>query len=102
MLVMRYTLPVKQGRETELVELIKSMPDYGLPPAPHGERIYSGADFSPWDVVVYEADFESLDEYQAHMKEWFSAPRSREWLDKSRELGERGGGAELWTVEHVT
>ena len=101
MLVMRYTLYAKANCAAEIVKLHKSMPDYGLPRPPHGERMYSGADFSPWDVVIYEVDFESLDEYQAYMGELSSAPRVSEWLDKSRELTERGGRGELWTVEHL-
>jgi hypothetical protein len=101
MLVMRYTLYAKANCEAEIAKLHRSMPDYGLPRAPHGQRIYSGGDFSPWDVVIYEVDFESLDEYQAYMKEWSSAPRASEWMDKARESVERGGRGELWTVEHL-
>ena len=99
---MRYTLDVKTGCTEKLVELHKSRADeYGVPRPPHGERIYSGGDVSPWDVVIYEAEFESLTEYRAHMKETFAAPRMREWLDRVNELTLRGRRGELWTVEHL-
>jgi len=97
MQVIRFALQAKNGCTNELVEWVKSWPDYGLPIPPHGWRVYWHTQFSPWDVVVNE--IESLAEHEAWWKEWWAAPRAPEVAEKLGELTERGGGGEFWAVE---
>ena len=88
----------KDGCTNELVEWFKSWPEYGLPIPPHGWRVYSHSQFSPWDVVVNEIGFESLAEHETWWKEYWAAPRVREDMDRMAEIAERG---DLWTMEQV-
>jgi len=98
MLVMRMTEQAKQGCTSKLVEFFESWPD-DAPAPPHGWRIYWPTQFSPWNEVIFEAEFESLAEHEAWWKEFWASPRSGEWLEKKRELTERGGHGELWSVK---
>ena len=99
MKVVRWTWHAKKNCSRELIEAIKSYPEYGLPSPPHGGRFYSNTTLGPWDVVIQEADIESLAEYDAWMKESFAAPRLQEWIDLRSDLLDRGGGGEIWNVE---
>ena len=100
MKVVRMTYYAKSWCSRKLIEAFKAYPEYGLPDPPHGWRIYSESTFSPWDVVIHEVDFESLEECDAFLKELWAAPRIREYLDLHSDLIDRGGGAEFWNVEH--
>ena len=99
MYVIRFTYPVKIGRRNDLIELFKSMPEYGLPSPPHGWRIYRDTHLSPYNEVTNEMEFESMTEFEAWWEECWAAPRAREVFDKMMETVERGGGGELRRVE---
>jgi hypothetical protein len=99
--VTRWIENVKKGHVKELVELTKAMPDYGVPPPPHGVRVYSGGAFSDWDVVIYETEYENWEEYHAYMKEFYASSQGLEWLEEHRKHIERGGHGEQWTVDQV-
>jgi hypothetical protein len=99
MKVVRWTHHAKVQCSSELVKAIKSYPEYGLPKLPHGARVYSHSTLSPWQVVIFEVEFESLAEYAAWEEELWAAPRVHEWTDQLYSLKERGGGGEFWNVE---
>jgi hypothetical protein len=99
MIVVRWTWHAKQGCVPALREWIKSATEYGLPKLPHGSRLYSGSMLGPWDVVVWEVEFEDYAEFAAWNTAFWAAPRVSEYLDANKDLIERGGGGEVWHVE---
>ena len=99
MIVVRFTIKAKQGCTSNVVEWLKSLPDYGHPRSPHGERVYWSGPFSEWNVVIHEMTFENLDEYEAYFKEVYALPRIGEAIDKLLEFTESGGGSEAWNME---
>ena len=100
MLVVRRTLQVKRGSKRQLVELLRAIPDYGLPRAPQGERVYrAGPCGGPWDVIIWEAAYESMAEYEAWEKENRAAPRLGEHYEEVMKLIDRGNSTEFWDVE---
>ena len=102
MIVVRRTLQVKEGADNKLLALIKSWPDLGLPSPPHGVRVYTYGKASPWGIVIWEQDFESLAEQAAFMKEYFAHPSAGEETDKFMELVEsRGSTTEYWRMEQI-
>jgi hypothetical protein len=101
MFVARWVIEVKKGRINDVVNVIKSRPDYGLPQAP-AERLYTPTLFGPRNVVIIESDYEDQAEYEAVMKKMWAAPRWREWWDTYQELLERGGHGEQWHMEYLT
>jgi hypothetical protein len=85
-----------------LIELLKAIPDYGLPRAPQGERIYTAGSYGgPWDVVIWEAAYENMAEYEAWLKENEASPRLGEHYEKAMKLLERGSRTELWDMEEL-
>jgi hypothetical protein len=100
MIVIRWTNHAKHGGTSELVKAIKSYPEYGLPKLPHGARVYSPSTLGPWDVVIWEVEFDSEAQFTAFLAEFWAAPRAREFLEPMGPFKERGGGGEMWHVEH--
>ena len=101
MLVNRMTFNTKVGRTGELVELIKSGVDFGLPTPPRAWRVY-WPNISPYDVVIAEVEFQSLEEHAVYWEKWRTSPQVGEFLDKMQQLTERGGTDEVWHVEDLT
>ena len=82
--------------------MVKSWPALGFPSMPHGHRVYTSGEASPWGVVVWEIDFESLAEFETTSKEWAATPGSGEQFERFDKLVEsRGSTTEFWEVEHV-
>ena len=101
MLVQRNIENAKTGRVGEYAELLKAIPDYG-PAPPRRWRVYRAASFAPWDAVVFEIEFESMEERSAWWKSWShqdATPSQREWYDRRKELVDGGSKAELWRVD---
>ena len=98
MFVMRMIEQVKKGCTNELFEFFESWSEYA-PVPPHGWRIYQPTQFSPWDVVVMEAEFESLAEHETWWEKFWASPGAANWMERRRELTERGGHGELWRVK---
>jgi len=97
LIVVRRTMHVEPRNQPELVEMIKSIADLKLPNPPHRERVYTYGNFSPWDLVIWEQEFESLAEYEANRE-----GISTEQYKRMFELVEmRGSHTELWKVEHL-
>jgi hypothetical protein len=66
----------------------------------HGSRIYASTPLGPWDLVVWEIEFENHAEFAAWHSEFWAAPRVREYLSASDDLiVPCGGGGEVWHVE---
>jgi len=102
MLVVRRTLQVRDQDAQKFVELVKSWSDLGFPSPPHGHRIYTFGKASPWGLVIWEQEFESLTEYEAHWKEGAAVPGFGEQLKRFMELVDsRGSTTEFWKVEHL-
>ena len=99
MIAVRWTLPATNRGTHELAEAIKTWPEYGLPKAPHGWRVYLHSPLGPWGVVIWELVFENLAEYAAWSKEFWAAPRVKEFMDLQNNFTARGGGGEVWTME---
>ena len=95
----RWTWHAKKSCTDELVEAIKSWPEYGLPKPPHSWRVYWHSALSPWDVVVWEVEFADMAEYQAWIDEFYASPRVGEFYERRRGLTDRGGGGDVWNVE---
>ena len=99
MIAVRWTFNAKDKCTAELAEAIKTWPEYGLPKAPHGWRVYLHSPLGPWGVVIWELVFENLAEYAAWIKEFWAAPRVKEFMDLQNNFTARGGGGEVWTME---
>lgn len=93
MIVNRRAFNVKKGCMEELVALLVAErerldSDY---------RIYAPG-ISPFDVVVLELEFESLEEYETAWAEWSASPESDEFMEKFNGLTLPGGTNEVWTL----
>ena len=102
MLAIRIILKVKPGCAKKVVEWIKSLPEYGHPRSPHGERVYWKGPFSPRQVVIHELTFESLAEYESYTKEVRALPRIGEAIKKLGDLVESSDPNEAWSMEVLT
>ena len=101
-MVVRRTLQIREGKEKEFVEMVKSWSELGLPSPPHGHRIYTYGKASPWGLVIWEQDFESLAEKEAFDKEYWDVPEAHEQAGMFMELVESSGSTtEFWRVEHL-
>jgi hypothetical protein len=94
MFINRRTNKVKPWAMDELVKLTKA----------EFERIGSKGKIytpyiGPYDVIVFDFEYESLEAYQSSWEEWFASPEADEFLKKFNTLVESGGSNELWYVE---
>jgi hypothetical protein len=96
MIVDRRVFPVKPGCEAAVANLIKESID-GDPSYTRCYRIYT-PNISSYGVVVVEWEYEDLQEMQASWDAWYASPASSAFLEKWRELTERGGEGEVWNL----
>jgi hypothetical protein len=60
-------------------------------------RVYT-PQFAPLDLVMFEAEFESLADHQETMAQYTALPEHRLLLAKLDELTEAGGICEAWSL----
>jgi len=94
MFINRRTNKVKPGAMGEVVKLAKAEIERTGTKA----TVYTPY-FGPYDVVVFDFEFESLDAYRKKWEEWFASPEADRYMKKFRTLVEPGGSNELWNVE---
>ena len=94
MFINRRTNKVKPGAMEELVKLTKAEIERTKSKA----TVYT-AYFGPYDVIVFDFEFESLEAYQKFWDEWFASPEGDRFMEKYNTLVESGGSNELWNVE---
>jgi hypothetical protein len=63
----------------------------------HGYRIYT-PEIGPFEVLVVEWEFESMEEQQRSWAEWAARPDTPAFFEKWFKLFERGGGTEIWKL----
>jgi hypothetical protein len=85
-IVERWTWKVKPGHLDEFVELTKAERERFGQSDEHGSyRIYQ-ADYGPLDIVVGDWVFETEEQQQGAMAEWFAQPEAEEWMEKATGL----------------
>jgi hypothetical protein len=94
MFINRRTNKVKPWAMDELVKLTKAEIERTGGKA----KIYTPY-FGPYDVVVFDFEYESLEAYQKSWAEWFASPEADDFMKKFNTLVESGGSNELWYVE---
>jgi hypothetical protein len=94
MLVYRVTYLVKRGSMSELQQVISTGLTAMTPP--HGVRALVRSYGGPMDVLVYEFEFEDIQEHEEYWAEWF-ATRAEAFFDKVNPLVEHVS-REIWRV----
>lgn len=93
MIVNRRTFNLKPDRVEDALALAKAtQPAFG-----HNSRYYVPL-VAAWHVLVWEAEFQSLAEYDGAMAEYWTRPEAAEELKKWRECFAGGGANELWEL----
>ena len=95
MITNRRTFIVKRGRLQEAAALIKAEAERVDIANP--QRVYV-PEIAPFDVLVYEADYESLAEYEQVWAEWLASPEAAAFLEQWDAITETGGTNEIWTL----
>ena len=95
MIVNRQTMIVKPGRLDEAEAL--AVAETKRVSFPHSRRLYS-SNISPYDRLVFEAEFENLAEYEKFWAEWRASPETAAFQEKFNDLLEAGGTNEIWTL----
>ena len=96
MIVNRRTFVVKEGCWDEALAL--TVAETKRVSFPHPRRLYS-SNISPFDRLVFEAEFENLAEYVKFWAEWFASPEGAAFMEKWDTLTKSGGTNEIWTLE---
>ena len=96
MFIDRRVFPVKMGCMEEAVALVKGAIE-GNKSYKHGYRIYT-PEIGPFDVLVVEWEYESLEEQQRVWAAWFARPDTPTFAEKWNKVVERGGGSEIWNL----
>ena len=96
MVVQRNLLNVRQGCMEEAIALIKGAIEANKR-YKHGNRIYA-PEIGPFDVLVVEWEFESLEDYQRSWAEWAAGPDAPAFAEKWDKVFERGGSGEIWNL----
>jgi hypothetical protein len=65
---------------------------------PHPRRILT-VNIGPFDRLVFEAEFESLAEYEKFWAEYFASPEGVAFTEKLNSMLVSGGSNEIWTLE---
>jgi hypothetical protein len=94
MFINRRTNKVKPEAMAELVKLTKAE----IERAGAKARVYTPY-FGPYNMIVFDFEFESLEAYQKTWDEWFASPEGARYMEKFSTLVEAGGSNELWYVE---
>jgi hypothetical protein len=95
MIVNRQTMIVKPGCSDEAEAL--AVAETKRVSFPHARRLYS-SNLSPFDRLVFEAEFENLAEHEKFWAEWRASPETAAFLKKFNDLLEAGGTNEIWTL----
>jgi hypothetical protein len=53
---------------------------------------------APFDLLVYEAEYEDLSEYERLWADWAASPEAASFMEKWNALTEIGGTNELWEL----
>ncbi len=93
MLVNRRTFLVKPGCMEKLASLLIGERTSESPPS----RIYT-PDIGPFDVLVFELEFESLGAYEKFWSDWAAKPETEAFMEKWYALIKPGGKNEIWTL----
>ena len=102
MLVVRHIIHIKDGCQEKLVEALKAHTKAPFPSPPHEWRIYTWGEASPWGILIWEQEFESMAEKDAYSQEFQGTPGARELIESTGGFVEsRGSATEIWTVHHV-
>ena len=96
MIVNRRTFVVKGGCWEEAVAM--AVAETKRLSHPHARRIYL-SNISPFDTLVFEAEFENLAEYETFWADWFASPEGAAFAEKWDTLVRSGGTNEIWTLE---
>ena len=99
MLAFRLTLKVKPGRMGKALEMAKKVkkvaPDYK-------GRIYTPADFGPWETLIFEDTHESVAEREAYWDKYRGTPEFSAWWDEwFNEVADSGSSMEVWNLTEV-
>jgi hypothetical protein len=97
MLAYRRTWYIKLGRMGQARELIQQAVDIFKERSLVG-RAYSPR-FGPADVIVWEEDWESVEDHDKHWAEFRGDPETQEWFEAWHEVVERGGQQEVWRLQ---
>lgn len=93
MIVNRRTFVVKRGRFEEAVALFM---------AERERKGITGRIYVPetgsFDTIVMEQEYESLEEYEKDLSEYFASPEAAQFLEKWYDLTETGGTNEIWRL----
>lgn len=99
MIVNRRVFVVKRGAMEDLVAMMKAEAD----------RINLSVTFrlytpkiAPFDRVVAEYEFESLQDYEQFWTDWSARPETAEFMEEWFKLTEIGGTNEIWNLEVPT
>jgi hypothetical protein len=61
-------------------------------------RVYSSR-FGPTDVIVWEENFDSVEDHDRLWAELGGTPETKAWFQKWFELVELGGSQEVWNLQ---
>ena len=97
MIAVRFTHVVKPGCVGAVVALLKEHRDH---PATQDRaiRIYSTI-WGPSHAVIWEAEYESLAEWENAVAEWPRHPMAASFWKEMDKLVESGGTREIWNLE---
>jgi hypothetical protein len=96
MIVNRRTFIVKAGYMDQLLALMKAAKEQFSTSA-HAWRSYA-PEIGPIDVVAFEWEYGSLEEYEKDWAEWGATPESAAFMEKWNQLTESGGSNEIWRL----
>ena len=96
MIVNRRTFTVKVGHMDQLLALMKEAKEQ-FSGSTRAWRNYA-PEISPCDVVAFEWEYESLEEYERDWAEWGATPETAAFMEKWNQLTESGGNNEIWRL----
>ena len=94
MIVEREVYKVKSGRLDGALEVIRQWPSTGDDPP---MRVYAPS-ISPWGVIVFEWEFESLEARSAFWKAFLALPEVEQLTPKWQECIEDRVKTEIWRL----
>ncbi|MCK4782615.1 MAG: hypothetical protein KAV87_02610 [Desulfobacteraceae bacterium] len=93
MIVNRRTFVVKRGRFEEAVALFMAE----IERTNTVSRVYV-PETGLFDTIAMEQEYESLEEYEKDLSEYFASPEAAQFLEKWYDLTETGGTNEIWRL----
>lgn len=95
MLANRRTFLVARGCMEEAVAMaVTEIQRIG---SPRASRLYV-PEIGPFSTLVFETEFESLEEYEKFWADWFASPEGIAFNEKWNSLIESGGTNEIWEM----